>query len=89
MEQVFETLGAVALVLLVVIGALAGWIAGRIAGGRMPLYVIVGIVTAVAAPFVLAALGIGVLAAGGLILILVVSAVAAIVVLALVRAILR
>ena len=89
MEQVLEALGTVALVILVVIGALAGLIAGRIAGRRTLLYVIVGIVTAVAAPFVLAALGLGVLAAGGVVVILLVSAVAAIVVLALVRALLK
>ena len=81
MEQVLEALGTVALVILVAIGALAGLIAGKIAGRRTLLYVIVGIGTGVAAPFVLAA--------GGVVVILLVSAVAAIVVLALVRALLK
>jgi uncharacterized membrane protein YeaQ/YmgE (transglycosylase-associated protein family) len=89
MESVFEVLGATALVLLVVIGAVAGIIAGKIAGQSMALYVVVGIVAAVAAPFILATLGVGVLAAGGLLLILAVSAVFAVIVLALVRAVLK
>ena len=89
MEQLLEAMGIFALVLLASIGAVAGWIAGRIAGRRMPLYIAVGIGAALAAPFVLAALGLGVLAAGGVLVILALSAVAAIVVLAIVRAILK
>lgn len=89
MEGFLDALGATALVLLVIVGALAGAIAGKIAGKRMPLYVVVGIVAAVATPFVLAALGIGILAAGGLLVILVVALIGAAVVLAIVRAIVK
>ncbi len=84
-----DTIGVLALVLLVVIGLLAGWIAGQVAGRNRALYLILGVVAAVATPFVLAALGLGVLAAGGILLILVVAAVGALVVLAIARAILR
>ena len=86
MEQLLDIIGATALVLLVVIGAIAGAIAGKIAGRRMPLYIMAGIAGAVALPFILAALGVGLLAAGGLLAILVVAALGAVIVLALVRA---
>ncbi len=86
MEGLMDAIGAVALVYLVMIGLLAGFIAGKVAGQNMALYLIVGVMGAVAVPFILAALGIGVLAAGGLVLLLVVATVGAAVVLAIVRA---
>ncbi len=86
MEGLLDAIGAVALSLLVLIGAASGFIAGKIAGRNMVLYIVAGIVAAVATPFVLAALGIGLLAAGGLVLILAVAAVGAIIVLVAVRA---
>ena len=86
MEGFLDALGATALILLVIVGALAGFFAGKVAGRRMPLYIIVGIVTAVATPFVLAALGVGILAAGGVLLLLIVSFIGAGIVLAIVRA---
>lgn len=89
MEGFFDALGATVLVLLVIVGALSGYIAGRVAGGRMPLYVVVGILAAVATPFLLAALGLGVLAAGGLLVILAAALIGAVVVLAIVQAVLR
>lgn len=89
MEAFLDALGATALILLVLIGALAGFIAGRITGRRALLYVVVGIVAAVATPFVLAALGIGVLAAGGILVILLAAALGAVLVLALVRALVK
>lgn len=87
MEAFLDALGATALTLLVIVGALAGAIAGKIAGRRMPLYVGVGIAAAVATPFVVAALGLGILAAGGLLVILATALVGAVIVLAIVRAI--
>ena len=86
MEQILDVIGATALILLVIIGAAAGVIAGKIAGRSMPLYIIAGILGAVAVPFVLAALGVGLLAAGGLLVVLLVAAVGAVLVLILVRA---
>lgn len=87
MEGFMDGLGAVALVVLILIGAVAGWIAGKIAGQRMGLYIAVGIAAAVATPFVLAGIGLGAIAAGGLILLLLVGAIGAVIVLAIVRAV--
>lgn len=86
MEGLLDAIGAVALTLLIAIGLASGFIAGKVAGRNMALYLVVGVVAAIATPFVLAALGIGVLAAGGVLLLLVASAIGAVVVLALVRA---
>jgi uncharacterized membrane protein YeaQ/YmgE (transglycosylase-associated protein family) len=85
MEGFWDALGTVTLVLLVVVGLLAGWLAGAVAGRRKGLYMLLGVVGAVAAPFLLAALGIGVLAAGGVIAILAVAAVGALLLLVLAR----
>ncbi|UMA64501.1 GlsB/YeaQ/YmgE family stress response membrane protein [Roseivivax marinus] len=85
MEGLLDAIGALALVLLIAVGLAAGFLAGKIAGRNMALYLVVGVVAAVATPFVLAALGLGILAAGGLLLIALVAAIGAVVVLALVR----
>ena len=66
MEAFLDTLGAVALIALVVVGLVAGAIAGAVAGRNRLLYLILGVVGAVALPFVLAALGITVVAACGI-----------------------
>ena len=89
MEEVLNAIGALSLVLLVVIGLVAGWIAGKVAGRNRALYLVLGVMAAVATPFVLAALGLGVLAAGGILVILIVAAVGALVVLAIARALLK
>lgn len=89
MEAFLDTLGAVALIALVVVGLVAGAIAGAVAGRNKLLYLILGVVGAVALPFVLAALGVTVVAAGGLLLLLVVAAIGAGLVLALVAALRR
>lgn len=86
MEALMEIIGATALALLILIGAVAGTIAGKIAGRNMVLYVLAGIAGAVALPFVLAALGIGALLAGGVLVVFAVGAVGAVLLLALVRA---
>ncbi|MBT8424975.1 MAG: GlsB/YeaQ/YmgE family stress response membrane protein, partial [Silicimonas sp.] len=79
MEGFLEGLGVAALVLLAIIGALSGIIAGWIAGNRMGHYIVLGIVGAVALPFVLAALGVTALAAGGLLMLAVVALVGAVI----------
>ncbi|EPX86323.1 hypothetical protein ruthe_01137 [Rubellimicrobium thermophilum DSM 16684] len=90
MENVLGTLGWIMILLLAAVGLLAGWIASRIAGGRnTPLYLLVGVVAAVAAPFVLAALGLTALVGTAVIAVLLVALVFAIVVLVVVRAIIR
>lgn len=85
MEGFLDALGVVALVLLVGIGLLAGWLAGAVAGRRKGLYLVLGVAGAVAAPFVLAALGVGILAAGSLVAIVVVAAIGAALILVLAR----
>ena len=85
MEGFLDTLGTVTLVLLVAVGLLAGWIAGAIAGRRKGLYLLLGVVGAVAAPVLLAALGLGILAAGGLLAILAAALVGALILLLLGR----
>lgn len=87
MEAFLDALGATALVMLVIVGAVAGLVAGFIAGRNKLLYVIMGIGGAVALPFILAALGVTVLAAGGLLLLLFIALVGAVIVLAVGRAI--
>ena len=89
MEAFLEGLGTAALILLAIIGALSGVIAGFIAGRRMPLYIVLGVAGAVALPFILAALGVTALAAGGLLLLGFVALVGAVIVLAIGRAIMR
>ena len=89
MEAFLDTLGAVALIALVVVGLAAGAIAGAVAGRNRILYLVLGVVGAVALPFILAALGVTVVAAGGLLLLLVVAAIGAALVLALVAALRR
>ncbi|WP_299816899.1 GlsB/YeaQ/YmgE family stress response membrane protein [uncultured Jannaschia sp.] len=87
MEGLFEGLGAAALIILAIVGLAVGWVAGAMTGRSKALYAVIGAVAAMATPFVLAALGVTALAAGGLLLILVVGAVGAALVVALIRAI--
>ncbi|ETX26882.1 hypothetical protein [Roseivivax isoporae] len=87
MEGFVEAVGIVALVLLIAVGLASGYIAGRVAGRNMPLYLVAGVLAALVTPFLLAALGLSVLAAGGLLLLLAVAAVGALIVLVAVRAV--
>ena len=85
MEEFMNALGAVSLTFLIVVGALAGYIAGRLAGRNLLGYMAIGVAGAVALPFLLAALGIGLLAIGGLFLVLVVAAAGAAILLVVAR----
>jgi uncharacterized membrane protein YeaQ/YmgE (transglycosylase-associated protein family) len=85
MEAVLEALGIAVLVLLVGIGLLAGWIAGAVAGRQRAMYLVLGVLAAVAVPLVLMALGVGLLAAGGVLAVLAVSAIGAILLLVIVK----
>ncbi len=87
MEELLNVIGGVALVLLIVVGLIAGFIASAVAGGPLVRYLILGVVGAVALPFVLAAVGVTVVAAGGVVVVLLVAAVGAVAILALGRAI--
>ncbi|SDE83538.1 GlsB/YeaQ/YmgE family stress response membrane protein [Limimaricola pyoseonensis] len=87
MEELLQGLGVTLLVVLALVGLAAGWLAGVVFGGRRALYMVAGALGAVAAPFLLAALGVTILAAGGLLLAVVVALIGAALVVALVRAI--
>ena len=85
MEGLLDALGAISLTVLVVIGLIAGWIAGKATGRNMIGYMVLGVVGAVALPFVLAALGLGIIAVGGLLVLFIVAAVGAAILVALGR----
>lgn len=86
MEGFLEALGVIGLLVLVVVGLLAGLIASAVAGGRdRGRYMAIGVIAALATPFVLALVGVTVLAASGLIAILVAAAVGAAIVLVVVE----
>jgi uncharacterized membrane protein YeaQ/YmgE (transglycosylase-associated protein family) len=88
-EEFFQALGVFGAGLLVVIGAVAGWIAARFSGGNVVLYVVLGVVGALAAPFVLALLGVGIAVGATLLGILLIGLVGAVILLAIVRAVRR
>lgn len=79
MEDVLGPLGVVGLTILVAAGLVAGWLAGLVAGRNRVGYILLGVVGAVALPFVFAALGIGILAMGGLALFLIAAVVMALI----------
>lgn len=81
MEEFLNALGIFVVVVMAVIGLLAGWIAGTVAGRNRGLYMVLGLVGAFVIPFLVAALGVGALAAGGVIMILFVALIGAVVVL--------
>lgn len=89
MEGFIEGLGIASLILLTLVGLGVGLLAGAISGRSKVLYAIIGAAAAIATPFVLAALGIGLLAAGGMLLVATVGFVGAIVVVGMVRAVLH
>jgi uncharacterized membrane protein YeaQ/YmgE (transglycosylase-associated protein family) len=87
-EEFLQAVGAVGLIFLVVVGALAGLFASAVTGGRnRPRNVAIGVLAAIATPFVLALVGVGLLAAGGLAAILAAAVIGAVVVLLIARAV--
>lgn len=90
MEEFFQALGAIGLIFLVVVGVLSGFFASVIQGGRNKVRnIAVGVVGALLLPLIVAVLATGALAAGGLVLMLVVALIGAAAVLAIVRLIFR
>ncbi|WP_128253227.1 GlsB/YeaQ/YmgE family stress response membrane protein [Falsirhodobacter deserti] len=85
MEDVLHGIGWAALVLTVIIGALAGWIASKVAGGNRARYIVTGIIAAVAVPVVLGLLGLSLLAAGGLVAVALVALIGAAIVLVIAK----
>ncbi|MDF0603799.1 GlsB/YeaQ/YmgE family stress response membrane protein [Psychromarinibacter sp. C21-152] len=84
MEELLNAMGTVAFLLVLAIGLLAGWIAGAVAGRDKALYLVLGVVGAFVTPFLVAALGLGILAASGLMVILLVAGAGALVLLVIV-----
>jgi len=83
-------LGWTLLIVLAIAGAVVGYLASRMNGNRKQgLSIAVGAIAAIAAPFILAAIGLGTLVAGGIIITMVAAMFFAVVVLAIVRAVVR
>ncbi|MFC3614638.1 GlsB/YeaQ/YmgE family stress response membrane protein [Lutimaribacter marinistellae] len=89
MEAFFDVVGVLALIIMALVGAGVGWIVGKTSRGSTGLYMLIGVLAAVSAPFLLAALGLSVVAAGGVILLVIMSGVVALIILGIARAILR
>ncbi|TMV90832.1 GlsB/YeaQ/YmgE family stress response membrane protein [Thioclava sp. BHET1] len=82
MEDVLQAVGTIGLILLVIAGLLAGAVASLVTGGRhKAAYLAIGVLGALATPFIVAILGGAVLAAGGLLAILAMAVLGAVVVL--------
>jgi hypothetical protein len=86
MEEFIQGVGIVGLVVLALVGLAAGWIASAVAGGRhRGRYMIIGLLAALATPLLLLALGVTVLAASGLVAMVVAALIGAAVVLFLAK----
>ncbi|MEQ3624400.1 MAG: GlsB/YeaQ/YmgE family stress response membrane protein [Celeribacter sp.] len=86
METFFEAVGWFSLILLILIGLGAGYIASIISGGRNRVkYMVIGVLGALMAPLIAALLGVGLLAAGGVLIVLVLALVGAVVLVGLAK----
>ena len=86
METFFEAVGWVSLILLILIGLGAGYIASMISGGRnRAKYMVIGVLGALMAPLIAGLLGVGLLAAGGVLIVLVLALVGAVVLVVLAK----
>ena len=83
---VMQVIGWSAIVLLAVVGLVAGLIAAVITGGSKAKYILVGIVGAVALPFVLALLGVTAAIGAGLLAILAIGVIGAVLLVLLIKA---
>lgn len=89
MEEVLGGLGFATLVVLALAGAVIGFALAKAMGRSGALGAVVGALAAMATPFLLAALGVTVLAAGGLLVVALVGAVGAAVIVGLVMLVVR
>ena len=90
MEEFFQALGVIGLVILLVVGVLAGVLASRVEGGHNTgRNIAIGIVGALLLPFLVALVAAGALAAGGLLLIFFLALIGAVAVLLIARLISR
>ena len=87
METFLEVVGWGAVIILALIGLVAGWIAAVVTGGSAPKYIVAGIIGAVALPFVLALLGVTAVVGAGLLAILAIGVIGAVLLVALIKAV--
>lgn len=86
MEEFVQALGAIGIIILLVAGVGAGYLASVLEGGRNKARnIAIGIVGALLLPFLVALAAAGALAAGGLLLIVFLALVGAVVVLLVAR----
>ncbi|WP_143057994.1 GlsB/YeaQ/YmgE family stress response membrane protein [Loktanella fryxellensis] len=86
-QAVLQVIGWSAVILLAIVGLVAGLIAAVVTGGSKAKFILGGIVGAVALPFVLALLGVTAIIGTGLLVILVIGVVGAAILVALIGAI--
>ncbi|MEM9796307.1 MAG: GlsB/YeaQ/YmgE family stress response membrane protein [Pseudomonadota bacterium] len=89
MEGLLEGIGIAALLVLAGVGLGIGGLIGLVTGRSVPGYALIGAAAAMPTPFLLAALGLTVLAAGGLVLLAVIGAAGAALIVGLVRVLRR
>lgn len=90
MEELFQALGLIGVIILIAAGVIAGLLASVLEGGRnKPRNVVIGIVGALLLPFLVAVAAAGALAAGGLLLIVFLALIGAVIILVIVRLISR
>jgi len=86
MQDFFQAIGAIGVFFLVATGLLAGAIASSLSGGKhRARYIAIGVAGALLMPVILTALGVGLLAAGGVIAILGAALVGAVVILVIAK----
>ena len=86
MDTFLQVVGWGAVAILAVIGLVAGLVAAAITDGNRLVYVLAGVVGAVALPFVLALLGVTAAIGAGLLAILAIGAIGAVLLVALIKA---
>ena len=86
LEEFFQALGVIGLIVLLVIGLVAGVIASKVeGGGNTGRNIAIGVVGALLLPVLVALVAAGALAAGGLLMILVLALIGAVAVLLIAR----
>ena len=86
MDTFLEVVGWGALTFLAIIGLVAGLIASTVTGGNAIMYIVAGVVGAIALPFILALLGVTAAIRASLLAILVVGAIGAVLLVVLFKA---
>ncbi|MEI4471558.1 GlsB/YeaQ/YmgE family stress response membrane protein [Frigidibacter sp. MR17.24] len=82
-DGILQAFGVTALVLLAVVGLLAGWFAGLVTGRNRVKFMVLGVIGALVAPVVLALAGVTAVAAAGVVALVLAALVGAAVLLGL------